>query len=70
MARPLKPDPPRKMNISLPSSLANELELRLYSPLLNRVPHGAFSLFFETLTRQALAAAAAQPQGGQDGIHS
>lgn len=54
MARPRKTDRPVSLHIYLPESVKNELDLVLYSPLLGRVPAGAYSVFYETLTRQAL----------------
>ena len=55
MARPLKIDRPIRQEIYLPESLHSELSLRLYSSAEQRVPHGAWSKFFEALARQALA---------------
>ena len=55
MARPLKTDRPIRQEIYLPESLHAELAIRLYSSAEQRVPHGAWSKFFEALARQALA---------------
>lgn len=55
MARPPKLDRPVAQEIYLPQSLHAELKIRLYSTAEGRVPHGAWSKFFETLARQALA---------------
>jgi hypothetical protein len=63
MSKPPRTDPPTYLKISLPESLRNELDVLLYSPLQARVPHGAYSTFFETLARQALA----QHQGAANG---
>lgn len=55
MARPPKADRPVRQEIYLPESLHSQLTLVLFSPVEQRVPHGAWSQFFETLARQALA---------------
>ena len=55
MARPPKIDRPVRQEIYLPESLHSELTMRLFSSAEHRVPHGAWSKFFETLARQALA---------------
>lgn len=55
MARPPKADRPVRQEIYLPQSLHDQLTLILWSPAEQRVPHGAWSKFFETLARQALA---------------
>jgi len=65
MPRPRKIDPPRQIKISIPSSLAGEIELRLFSDLQGRVPLGEWSKFFETLARQAIA-----QQGATNGTDS
>lgn len=54
MPRPVKADRPVERHIYLPKSLHDELEVVLFSPAEGRVPHGAWSMFFETLARQAL----------------
>lgn len=55
MPRPRKLDRPVKQEIYLPESVHNQLVMLLYSPAEQRVPRGAWSAFFETLARQALA---------------
>lgn len=55
MAPPRKADRPTRVEIALPESLHQELTMLLYSPAEQRVPKGAWSEFFETLARQALA---------------
>ena len=62
MARPPKADRPVRQEIYLPQSLHDQLTLVLWSSAEQRVPHGAWSQFFETLARQALAKL---PQGVQ-----
>lgn len=61
MPRPFKTDRPIKLTISLPESLHTRLSLLLFSTADGRVPLGAWSTFFETLGRQALARLPAQP---------
>lgn len=55
MARPPKVDRPVRQEIYLPESLHSELTILLFSSAEQRVPHGAWSRFFETLARNALA---------------
>lgn len=65
MARPLKAERTRRVHVYLPESLHAALSLLLYSSAEQRVPHGAWSTFFETLARQALdrlAAASQEPK--------
>ena len=45
MAKPARIDRPVEKSLSLPTSLVAKIELRLYSELEKRVPHGAFSKF-------------------------
>lgn len=60
MPRPRKADRPARIDVYLPSSLRDRLELLLFSQAEGRVPHGAWSSFFETLARQALDRVAAE----------
>jgi hypothetical protein len=62
MARPLKLDRPQRVQINLPESVYEPLALLLFSPAEGRVPHGAWSEFFTTLARQALAKAQTLPK--------
>lgn len=43
MPRPKKTDRPVEKHIPLPTSLVAEVELRLFSELEGKVPHGAWS---------------------------
>lgn len=55
MARTFKPDRPVRLEINLPMSVHSRLAVLLFSPTEGRVPHGAWSSFFEALARNALA---------------
>ena len=57
MARPPKLDRPHRVQINLPESIYNPLAVLLFSTVEGRVPHGAWSEFFENLARTALAKA-------------
>lgn len=48
-------DPPFEKDISLPSSLVAEVELRLFDPATQKVQYGAFSKLVERLLREWLA---------------
>lgn len=54
MSRPPKAERPRRVDVYLPESLHTRLALLLFSPAEGRIPHGAWSGFFETLARTAL----------------
>lgn len=47
-------DPPVSKELSLPSSLVAEVELRLYDPTTGRVRYGAFAALVERLLREYL----------------
>ena len=55
MSRPRKAIRPVRLEISLPEDLHARLAILLTSPTEGRVPQGAWSQFFETLARNALA---------------
>jgi hypothetical protein len=55
MARPPKEDPPRKVTLSLPTSVAASVELRLIDPITMRPSYGALSNLVTGLLRQWLA---------------
>jgi hypothetical protein len=55
MSRPPKADRPERIDVYLPATLKARLAMLLYSPAEQRIPHGAWSQFFETLARQAIA---------------
>lgn len=55
MARPFKPDRPKKLEVMIPSSLHEELVMRLMSPTEGKVPFGVMSTFVEGALRAALA---------------
>lgn len=59
MPRPRKTDRPVRREIYLPESLDTRVALLLWSPAENRIPHGAYSLFVESLIRRALDGIAA-----------
>ena len=48
-------DPPVRKELSLPSSLVAQLELRMYDPSTMRVKYGGFSGLVERLLREFLA---------------
>jgi len=54
MSRPPKAERTERVSVYLPTSLYGRVNLLLYSDAEGRVPHGAWSAFFETLARQAL----------------
>lgn len=54
MGRPKLVDPPAKITIHLPESLRVRLELRFYSTIEGRVPHGAYSMFFKQAAERML----------------
>lgn len=63
MSRPPKAEISKRVDVYLPESLHNRLTLLLWSTAEQRVPHGAWSQFFETLARSSLERLAqAQPQ--------
>lgn len=55
MSKPPKADRPVPLKIYLPESVYGQLLIRLWSATEGRVPHGAWSHFFEELSRAALA---------------
>lgn len=61
MSRPPKADRPERVDVYLPATLKARLALLLFSPAEQRIPHGAWSQFFETLARKALARVEASP---------
>jgi hypothetical protein len=60
MGRPKKPIRPIEKNISIPEDICAKVDLRLFSPLEGRVPHGAWSRYITALIRQDLS------RGAQD----
>lgn len=54
MPRPRKPIRPVGIKVYLPEDLAAELEILLFSPLENRVPHGKKSEWITAAIRAAL----------------
>jgi hypothetical protein len=57
MARPRKAVRPIEKNISIPEDLVCKVDLRLFSELEGRVPHGAWSRYVSGLIRKELAEA-------------
>jgi hypothetical protein len=55
MGRPKKAVRPIEKNISLPEDICAQVDLRLFSPLECRVPHGAWSRYITGLIRQDLS---------------
>lgn len=56
----------RPMKIHIDETLAARVDLLLFSPTLGRIPHGAYSNFFESLLRQCFMTL---PEGGTDVRH-
>ena len=54
MGRPKKVDKPIYKNISFPESICAQVDLKLYSELEGRVPHGAWSKYLTRLVREDL----------------
>lgn len=54
MSRPPKAERTVSVHVYLPETLHARLSMLLFSSAENRVPHGEWSRFFETLSRQAL----------------
>lgn len=52
MPRPKKTDRPVEKHLTIPTSLVAEVELRLYSDLEGKVPHGAWAKLIEELLRE------------------
>ena len=48
MGRPKLP-PRTELHIPVEDTLCAKLKLHLYNPVLGRIPHGAYSQFFERL---------------------
>lgn len=65
MPRTARIDRPVAHKVYLPTSLSSRLQLFLYSPLEQRIPHGALSTFIESLVREALDKVAAAEQKEQ-----
>jgi hypothetical protein len=55
MARPRKAVRPIEKNISIPEDLVCKVDLRLFSELEGRVPHGAWSRYISGLIRADLS---------------
>lgn len=55
MPRPKKTDRPVEKHLPLPTSLVAEVELRLYSELEGKVPHGAWSKLITQLLQEWVA---------------
>ena len=71
MGRPKLADPPRPLHLHIPRSLADRIELRLFSTIEGRVPHSAWKEFaVQAFTRHidALDAAARNLEGAHNGI--
>ena len=60
MGRPKKAVRPIEKNISLPEDICAQVDLRLFSLLEGRVPHGAWSRYITGLIRQDLSAKGAR----------
>ena len=54
MGRPKKTDRPVEKNISLPLTIVARVDLKLYSELEERVPHGAWSRYITGLIKKDL----------------
>jgi hypothetical protein len=54
MPKPRRTVRPTYLNLSIPEDLRSRLDLRLYSPLEGRVPHGAYAEFINNLLRREL----------------
>lgn len=52
MARPRRTLRPTSLNLAIPEDIRAMLDLRLYSELEGRVPHGAYSAYICQLIRQ------------------
>ena len=46
--------PSYKLTLQVPQDLKSRLDLLLWSPAENRVPHGAYASFFATLLKSRL----------------
>ena len=57
MPRPKQLTPSVFKNIAIPEPLAQKLEIELYSEFEERIPNGAYKLFFTNLLEQYFAAA-------------
>lgn len=55
MPRPKKTDRPVEKHLPLPTSLVAEVELRLFSELEDKVPHGAWSKLVAQLLHEWVA---------------
>lgn len=53
MPRPRLADRPIRLEIKIPESLHARIQLALYSPAEQRVPHGAWSALIKTLLTKA-----------------
>lgn len=54
MGRRPKIERPTRLELKLPEMLRTRLDLLLFSTLEGRVPHGAYSVFFEARLREFL----------------
>lgn len=54
MPKPRRTVRPTYLNLALPEDVRALLDLRLYSPLEGRVPHGAYSAYIAQLIRTDL----------------
>jgi hypothetical protein len=52
----------RPMKIHIDETLAARVDLLLFSPTLGRIPHGAYSSFFESLLRQCFESFTTNPE--------
>lgn len=57
MARPPNLVPSQQLNLALPLPVFTQLTAHLYSPLEERVPHGAYSRFLVDLLREYFTSA-------------
>lgn len=67
MAKPRKTIRPTPLNLALPEDLRAVLDLKLYSPLEGRVPHGAYSKYIGDLLHKALFPPLEGASDGTDG---
>lgn len=61
MPRPKRTDRPVEKHLPIPTSLVAEVELRLYSELEGKVPHGAWARLVERLLQEWVARNPVEP---------
>lgn len=64
MPKPANLDRPTHLKFAIPESLRTRLDLRLYSEVEGRVPHGAYSDYLCSLIREDLDKQPQEIQGG------